>query len=338
MTLWIGIVATAMLLAFIVYALTGGADFGGGVWDLFARGERADEQRELISRAIGPVWEANHVWLIIIVVLLFTAFPDAFYAIVVALHLPLFLMLLGVVLRGASYVFRAYGMLSAPSERLSTRVFAISSLITPVLLGVSLGAVLSGDIVTAADGTQFLPENYIGSWAQPFPLAMGIVVLLLFSYLAAVYLAVEAESAELSDDFRFRALGTAVVLGPASAVTLLLARDGATAVWSGLIGSWWSLPFHLLTGVIALLTIVLLVVRKYRGAQFAAGGHVTLMIVGWAGAQYPNIIPPSLSFADAATHASVLRALSIALIVGFVFLIPAFVYLYRVFKPSVFGR
>jgi cytochrome d ubiquinol oxidase subunit II len=337
MSIWLMIVAAFIFLALVIYALTGGADFGGGVWDLLASGPRKDEQRKLVENAIGPIWEANHVWLIVIVVLLFVGFPEAFYALMVALHLPLFLMLLGIVLRGSSFVFRAYRLTDGPAASVWARVFAISSAFTPILLGISLGAVASGGIRVASDGSQYAMDNVIGSWLQPFPFAMGIFVLVLFTYLAAIYLAAEAKDEALREDFRTRALAAAVGMGLTAFIALYLARSGAPLVWEGLTSSGWSVPFHIVTGALAVGTIGAVITRRYGLARMAAGGHVTVMISGWAAAQFPYIIPASLTFEQAATDVSVLRPLSIALLIGFVFLIPAFLYLYRIFKPGLFG-
>ncbi len=133
-----------IVAALNLYAVSGGADFGGGFWDLLARGPRAQRQRELIAHAIGPIWEANHVWLILAIVVLFTAFPPAFARVTTVLHIPLFLMLLGIIARGAAFSFRAYGDPARETQRPWGPVFAVSSLLTPLLLGVVLGAIASG--------------------------------------------------------------------------------------------------------------------------------------------------------------------------------------------------
>ena len=144
------IVAGVMMLALNAYALSGGADFGGGVWDLLARGPRREAQRTLIASAIGPIWEANHVWLIIVVVMLFTGFPSAFASLGIVLHIPLSLMLVGIVLRGAAFVFRSYGSGDHAGRRAWGRVFAIASTMTPLLLGAIIGAIASGAVGDAA--------------------------------------------------------------------------------------------------------------------------------------------------------------------------------------------
>src|SRR6185436_17783951 len=183
------LVAFIMLAALVLYALLGGADFGGGVWDLLATRK---QQRELITRAIAPVWEANHVWLILVVVLMFTAFPTAFAKLMTELNVPLTLMLVGIVLRGSAFVFRQY---AGSHEELWGRVFAISSVITPVLLGASVASLGTGE-----------------SWLSAYSLTVGLFTLALFAMLAATYLTLEPSADEtLREDFRTRALYSALV-------------------------------------------------------------------------------------------------------------------------------
>src|SRR6266403_592655 len=178
-----------MTAALIIYALLGGADYGGGVWDLLASGKRAPAQRALIAQAIGPVWEANHVWLILVLVVLFTAFPPAFAAISIALHIPLTLLLIGVVLRGTTFTFRAYDVRRDDVQRRWSLVFSISSIITPMLLGIVLGAIASGTI-RVKDGV--VVSGFLKPWLAPFPFAVGLFALSLFAFLAAVFLTVES--------------------------------------------------------------------------------------------------------------------------------------------------
>src|SRR5688572_19720463 len=168
------IVAGVMVASLIIYALLGGADYGGGVWDLFARGKRAGKQRALIADAIGPIWEANHVWLILVIVILFAAFPPAFAAIATALHLPLTLLLIGIVLRGTAFTFRTYDVQRDDVQRRWSLLFSIASIITPVLLGVILGAIASGTI-RAENG--FVTSGFFSSWLAPFPLVVGLFAL-----------------------------------------------------------------------------------------------------------------------------------------------------------------
>src|SRR5436189_596280 len=164
------IVAFFILASLIVYALMGGADFGGGIWNLLAFGPRAKRQREAIAEAIGPIWEANHVWLILVIVVLFTGFPPVFAAISTGLHIPITLLLIGIVLRGSSFVFRAYGRETGSARRNWGRVFAVSSLITPIWLGVIVGALASGRVLVAPGSAW---DNFVRPWLAPFPFAVG---------------------------------------------------------------------------------------------------------------------------------------------------------------------
>ena len=200
-------VAAALLVSFNAYVRMGGADFGGGVWDLFSSGPRRAEPRALIADAIGPIWEANHVWLILAVVLLFTCFPAAFSDIAIGLHIPLTLMLIGIVLRGSAFTFRTYARQTDGVQRRWGRLFAAASLVTPLLLGSMVGAIASGRLGTRTAGT--FASLYVRSWLDPFCVAVGALTLALFAFLAAVYLTVEAKSRPLPDDFRRRALWAA---------------------------------------------------------------------------------------------------------------------------------
>src|SRR6185436_14592217 len=204
------LLAAAIGVALCLYFLFGGADFGGGVWDLLARGPRAADQRRAIAAAIGPVWEANHVWLILVIVLLFSGFPKAFAAISVALHVPLTLYLLGVVLRGSSFTFRALDTTGDRGQRRFGLVFSIASTISPLLLGTMVGALVSGEVRVRAG---IVTSSFFTPWLAPFPLAVGGFALALCAFLAATYLTVEVRHPALREDFRLRALAAGVAVG-----------------------------------------------------------------------------------------------------------------------------
>src|SRR5260370_2384283 len=163
------IIAAVMIAALMIYALLGGADYGGGVWDLFAFGKRAPAQRALIANGVGPVWEANPVWLILVIVVLFTAFPPAFAAISTALNIPLTLLLIGIVLRGTTFTFRAHDVKRDDVQHRWSLLFSIASIITPVLLGVVLGAIASGTI-RVENGV--VVSGFLKSWLRP--LSVGV--------------------------------------------------------------------------------------------------------------------------------------------------------------------
>ncbi|HEX8824948.1 MAG TPA: cytochrome d ubiquinol oxidase subunit II, partial [Archangium sp.] len=284
--LWLGGVLVA---AFVLYALFGGADFGGGVWDLLASGPRKAEQRALIAQALGPVWEVNHVWLIIGVVILFSAFPPAFAALSVALHVPLTLLLLGIVFRGTAFTFRTYDMRGDRVQRRWGLVFSGASVVAPVLLGLCVGAVVSGDIQMRG---RVVVSGFFAPWLSPFALAVGALALCLFAFLAAVYLTAETRQHALQEDFRRRALGAGVAVFLAAFGVLVLTREGAPRVWAGLTGSSFALVLHAATAVAAVLAFGLLLARRFWPARVAAAAQVGLIVVGWAVSQYPYLVVP----------------------------------------------
>ena len=346
------VTACAIVIALNAYVLFGGADFGGGVWDLFASGPRRERQRSLIAHAIGPIWEANHVWLIIVVVLLFVCFPQAFAELAMVLHIPLTLMLIGIVLRGSAFVFRAYSYGPRTEQQRWGRVFAIASAITPIILGICVGAVVSGDVGQALVGIQSTPPPvrsfpsiaigyavpvdfasfYLRPWVTPFAISVGALTLALFSFLAAVYLTIEAErEVELQEDFRRRALAAAAATAVAALVTLAVGRSSG-GVMTRLVGAGWSLPWFGASAVAAAAAVVALLRRRYRIARVAAGAQVTLILWGWALAQFPLVIPPHLTITEAAAHTRVLSQTLMVLAGGAIVLIPSLWYLIRVFK------
>jgi cytochrome d ubiquinol oxidase subunit II len=328
------LLAGIIFVALTAYAVLGGADFGGGVWDLLAIGPRRERQRELIAEAIGPVWEANHVWLILAIVLLFTCFPPAFARLGTLLHIPLSLVLIGIVLRGSAFTFWRYG--ADQQQHHWGVVFAIASLITPFLLGTTAGAIASGTLGQAGGATRDgFYMTYVAPWLNPFPLSVGLFALIAFAFLAAVYLTLEASERELQEDFRRRALASGVGLFVAAVVALLLSLDGAPWVRDGLIFAAWAVPLHLLTAAAAITALWALRVRRWRMARVAAVTQVSLILWGWALSQYPYVLPPDLSIASAAAPAATLRLVLAALALGAAVLLPSLYYLLRVFKTSV---
>jgi cytochrome d ubiquinol oxidase subunit II len=304
--------AGAMLVALVVYALTGGADFGGGIWDLLATGPRATAQRRAIERAIAPVWEANHVWLIFVVVVLFTAFPPAFARLGTELHIPLTLMLVGIVLRGSAFVFRQYG--GGTHNVAWSRVFAVSSVLAPFMLGCVLGTMTTGH-----------------AWWRPLPIVVGVLALAAFAFLAAVYLTREVEDADLQRDFMRRARLGAIAVAIVGIVAAVLAHTNGTRFGARLLGSTWSIPLALgaaasLAGTLALLG------RSPRLARMCAAATIALLVLGWGLAQYPMLIAPDLTVDNAAAPPATLRALMPVVIGGAVVLAPSLWWMLRVFK------
>lgn len=322
--------AGVMLVSLIGYAVLGGADFGAGIWDLLARGPRASRQRTAIEQAIAPIWEANHVWLILVVVILFTAFPPAFSAIMTALHIPVTIMLVGIVLRGASFVFRAYDSREDRVQRRWGRVFAVSSTITPIMLGTIIAGVSSGDI-ELEDG--FVMSGWFNSWLGVYPLAVGGFTLVLFAYIAAIFLTVETvDEPDLQEDFRRRALLSAIALGGFALLVALLAGDHAAHVREELLNSWWTWPLQIATGALAVGTIGALLVRRFYMARTLAVVQVALILVGWGASMSPYLVVNDVRYDDAAAPAITLQLMLGALAIGSLILFPSLYYLYRIFK------
>jgi cytochrome d ubiquinol oxidase subunit II len=328
------VIAGIMLAALNAYVLTGGADYGGGVWDLLASGPSRDDQRSLIEQSIAPIWEANHVWLIVVVVLLFSAFPAAFGMLGVVLHIPLSVMLIGIVLRGSAFVFRSYG--GPDRGRRWGIVFAVTSLVTPVILGMIIGAVVSDRVgeASARIGDASFADVFVRSWLSSFTTLVGLFALALFAFLAATYLTVAADTDVLRAVFRRRAIGAAIVVFVLAGLALAVSFQTAPRVARGVAGASWSMPLHAVTGLAALVAIAALWRRRYRVARVAAGAQVSLVLWGWAFAQVPFIVPPTLTIRGAASPRETLILLLVGLCAGFIILIPSLRYLYRTFARA----
>jgi cytochrome d ubiquinol oxidase subunit II len=309
-------IAAVMFAALVAYAVLAGADFGAGIWDLLARGERRAAQREALAHAIGPVWEANHVWLVFLVVLLFTCFPAAYVRASIALFWPLHLVLIGIVLRGAAYVFRAYASETDRARAAWGGVFGAASAITPILLGMCLGAISTDDV---------------RAWAEPFPIANGVLALLICAYLAAVYLAWESHEPALREDFRRRAVAVWWIAGAASVVTLLLARSEAPRLWTGLT-SWPALLFVVGGSLLAPASFVALRSGRFEAARWLGAAQIIALLAGWAAAQWPFLIYPELTVDAAAAPMSTLQLTAWTLPFGLAALLPALWFLFSVFK------
>jgi cytochrome d ubiquinol oxidase subunit II len=339
------IIAGIMVLGLNAYALTGGADFGGGVWELLASGPRRDAQRTLIANSIAPIWEANHVWLIFVVVILFTAFPSAFATLGTVLHIPLSLMLIGIVLRGSSFVFRSYGAQDDATQRRWDRVFVTASIVTPVVLGAVVGAIASGAVGGAA---ALLPTSgpppasairssfttiFVAPWLSRFPLMMGALALAMFAFLAAVYLAVAARDDAVRDDFRRRAFGAALAMFVAAFGGMAVAMVDAPHVTRRLMQGL-AVPLQVAIALAAVAALAALWTRRWIAARIAAAVQVSLILWGWVLAQYPFVIPPTQTLRGVAAPRRTLLLLLYGVVIGVAILLPSLAYLYRTFAAE----
>ncbi|HUB00140.1 MAG TPA: cytochrome d ubiquinol oxidase subunit II [Terracidiphilus sp.] len=327
----VSLLAGAILASLVMYSLLAGADYGAGLWDLLCHGPRQSEQRHLIEQAIGPVWEANHVWLILTIVLLFSGFPDAFGALCVGLAIPLFLVLLGIVLRGCSFVFRSYFTGERRTQLYWGKVFSISSSMTPLFLGILIGSISCDSVIIHGGVSE---NGFLKTWLLPFPLSVGILAVSLFAYLSACYLAVDAGNAELRDDFRLRGLIAGLVSIAMAVITYVIAGSSAVGIREELSNR----PVAWLIEVCALGSMIVafrgLLLRRYQQARIAAAIQVALIVVGWGIAQYPYLIRPGITIANSAAPRNVAAAIDVALGCGAIVLIPSLTMLFAIFKGT----
>ena len=323
------LLAGIMLVAVVLYCLLAGADFGAGFWDLLCSGPRVKQQRDTIAHAIQPIWETNHVWLILVVVLMFEGFPEAFTAITVGLAVPVFLILLGIVLRGSSYVFRAYFAGRVYTQLYWGKVFSISSCFTPLFLGIVIGAI-SSDTVVVTDGIP--QQGWLGTWFHPFPVLVGILALSLFAYLSACYLTLESDDPQLQEDFRRRALFSGFVSLLTAFATYAAAGNFAMEVRDGLSRATHVWIIEVVAAGASLVAFQGLWARHYRRARIAAALQVGLIVVGWGVAQFPYLVRPNLTIEGASAPTNLLVDVEIACALGAVILFPSLYLLFRIFK------
>ena len=319
--------AIVLLAGVTTYAVFGGADFGAGFWDLFAgRTQTGLGPRALIADAIGPVWEANHTWLIFDLVILWTAFPPAFAAIMTTLFVPLCLVAVGMVLRGAAFAFRPVAT-GLRGRRAAGAVFAISSVMTPFLLGAVVGAIASGRVLAAA-GPELAGDPWT-TWLNPTSMLLGAMAVAVCAYLAAVFLVADARRRsddELAGYFRRRAIAAAVVAGGLAIGAIPVLAVDAPVLAHELTARGW--PLVVASGILGATALALLWRDQPRGTRACAVGAVVAVLAGWGVAQYPYILPPSMTFADAAAPAGSLEALLVIFVVAALVIAPSLALLY----------
>jgi cytochrome bd ubiquinol oxidase subunit II len=324
-------VAAVLWVGVTLYAVFGGADFGSGFWALIAGGgERGSRARALIDWAIGPVWEANHVWLIFMLVTLWTAFPEAFSSITSTLFIPLCLAALGIVLRGAGFAFHRIAKRRG-GRRLAEAAFAVASVLTPFFMGTVVGAVASGRVpIGNAEG------DPVTSWLNGVSVLLGALFVAAGAYLAAVFLVSDAR--RFGDDdlvtyFTRRALGAAVVAGALAIAGIFVLRDDARYLYDGLTSE--GLPLVLLSLVCGLGALVLLWRRVARGVRPLAVAAVVAVIWGWGAAQYPYLLPQTLTIEQGAGASETLTAVLVVFGIAVVVVLPALALLFVLDQRSL---
>ncbi len=316
-------VAAALFAGVVAYGLFGGADFGSGFYDATAGGSvRGAQLRTLVDHSIGPVWEANHVWLIYILVTWWTGFPSSFAAATSTLFVPFLLALLGIVLRGAAFAFRKYAA-TLDQARLFGAFFAGSSLITPFFLGAVAGAIASGRVPADGNGDLW------ASWLTPTSMFGGLIAVGTCAFLAGVFLTTDAErggSDTLAESLRRQTLTVGIVTGAVVFAALIPLQRDAPTLSAGLEGR--AAPLVILSGLAGLGTLALLARRRYRPARITAVIAVGSVLMGWGVGQYPWLLVDQVTIADGAGAPATLVGLLVAVALAAVLVLPPLTYLY----------
>jgi cytochrome d ubiquinol oxidase subunit II len=326
-------ICLALVIAGITaYAVLGGADFGAGFWDLTAGGaERGGRVRGMVEHSMSPVWEANHVWLVFVLVIIWTCFPVAFGSIFSTLYVPLFIAAAGIIFRGTAFALRGQAA-TIGEARVLGALFATSSVLVPFCLGATLGAIGSGQVpVGNAAG------DPISSWLSPTGILVGVLAVVTGAYLAAVYMAGDSVRAGLPDlerAFRARALIAGVAAGAVAIGGLFVLREDARPLFDGLT-SGGGLAFVIASAIAGGVTLWLVWSRRYEVARFTAAAAVACVTIGWAFAQSPYLLPDQLTLEEAAASDATLVATLIGVALGMLVLIPS---LYLLYSLTLKGR
>ncbi len=319
-------------ISLLLYLLLAGADFGAGVLELFSSKKDFGKLRNLTYQALGPIWEANHIWIILVIVIFFMGFPKIYSLFSTALHIPILLMLLGIIARGTAFTFRHYDAVKDQSQEIYTKVFAYSSFFTPFFLGVCAGAVASGKIDPEA------PDffgRFIASWLNPFSFSVGIFTVAIVTYLAAVYMIGEAKEESLRGRFVRRARNANIFTIIAGGIVFLIAGINQLEFYHSFFNVYSILCFVAATIALPFLWLFLRFRRRWL-SRLVAAFQVTAILLAWEAAQFPNIIllksGEHLTFYNTAAPAATLNALTVALIAGVLIIIPLLVYLFNSFQ------
>jgi cytochrome d ubiquinol oxidase subunit II len=313
-----------MLVGLIAYAVLGGADFGAAFWQLSrGRGARSEARREHAYRAMGPVWEANHVWLIFALAICWTAYPEAFASIFSTLTVPLFVAAVGIILRGTAYAVHA-GTAREIERQAVDIVFSVSSILTPFALGTAIGGIASARVpVGNAEG------DLVTSWLNPTSVAIGTIAVATGAYLAAVYLAGDAARAgrdDLTAAFRTRALAAGAVTGAVALAGLLVVSFDAEPLGERLF-AWPAILAVVGSAAAGLATLDLVRRARFEAARYLAAAAVAAIVVGWALAQRPELLP-GLTVEEAAAGRPALIATIVGVALGAVILVPSLALLF----------
>lgn len=326
------VIFAILTISLLLYVILGGADFGGGILELFTRGKAS----EIVSKAIAPVWEANHVWLILVIVILFVGFPTVYSTVLTALHIPILLALIGIIFRGSAFTFRHYDIEEEKSKAVYSTIFRYSSLFTTLFLGISLGGIILGEIST--DYNNGFYQIYIHPWFNLFSLSLGIFLIILFAFLANIYTLGEIEDKKEVERFGRLAKYMIVALVIAGGVVFAAAEINGHPLFREFLGS----PVSIICVVLATLAVPLLWKNLNRNRQnllrIVAGFQTTMIVGGWFAIQFPILVKikdaPDITLQNSAAPEQVQFYMLIALVVGVLIIFPYIGYLYKVFKFS----
>ena len=324
------IIFAIMAISLLLYVLLGGADFGGGILELFTKGKASG----IVARAIAPVWEANHMWLILVVVILFVGFPLVYTTILTALHIPVLLTLIGIILRGSAFTFRHYDIEEEKPKAIYSAIFRYSSLITTFFFGVTVGGIILGNIST--DYREGFLRIYIHPWFNLFCFSMGIFLVILFAFLANIYTIGETKDEQHTRRFTRLAKRLIVLLVLAGALVFTTAEIYGHSLFSEFYHSPVSMGAVLLATLALPLLWVNLNKRKRNLIRFIAGFQTTMIVLGWFAIQFPVLIRINdgnhVTLQNSSAPEQTQFYLLIALVVGVIIIFPSMWYLYKTFK------
>ena len=333
------VVMIFLWMAILLYLLLGGADFGAGIIELLTSEKNRTITRKTMYRAIGPIWEANHMWLIITIVILFVGFPVIYATMSVYLHIPLAIMLLGIIARGTAFAFRHHDAVVDDMQKVYNKIFVYSSFITPLFLGIIAGSAVAGTIDTDAGN---FADAYIFSWLSLFTVSVGLFTVSICGYLAAVFVIGEADNAEDRKLFTRKARIMNILTAICGVVVFIAAAIEGIPLVNWLFGNVISL-----TAIVAALAALYLQWKKLRRGhkrkiRIYAGFQVTMILLAVTARHYPNIVilknGTYLSLLEHAGHEQTIYWLGVALLVGSVFILPALYYLiYSFHRKTIAG-
>ncbi len=323
------------LVSIYIYCLLGGADFGAGIIELTSKGDSKERTISLVSNAMAPIWEANHMWLVIAIVVLFNAFPSVYSTLLVSLSIPLILMLIGIILRGSAFTFRHYDAIKDSSQKVYTRVFEYSSLIVPFFFGLVIGSIISGKITA---GPRSFYEGYVAPWLNLFSISIGIFVASLFSFIASIFLVSETKDKNIIDEFIGKSKKAIVIMVSSGALVFIFSYIEDINFFVDFFSNWLSISLMVMA------TLFLPVLWKVLGkglkwpSRILVGSQLLFILSAFYAVYFPTLVQlkngSKLTFYNSAAPQITLDYLGWALLIGSIIIFPSLFYLFNVFKAE----